>query len=203
MRRPGSRAGDFLADCNYSLNIIINTAGTGEYRQLGHESVVGVQEAVLISSAEEVSCVYPCALRSLLIGLPRQSVSAMVRNPETMLCRPLPSSGALRLLLSYVQSTDKMSLDTPGLAPAFATHVQDLVALGIVATRDGKQLARGSGLRAARLAAINLDIGKSLGDSEFSIGALALRHGVTPRYIQRLFENDGTTFTHPSPSSDC
>src|SRR5262249_357266 len=38
-------------------------------------------------------------------------------------------------------------------------------------------------------------IGRSLGRSDLSIGALALRHGVTPRYIQKLFEGDGTTFT--------
>src|SRR5260370_7604080 len=69
------------------------------------------------------------------------------------------------------------------------------MALAIGATRDGEEVARGRGLRAARLVAIKLDIGRSLGRNDLSIGALALRHGVTPRYIQKLFESDGATFT--------
>jgi AraC-like DNA-binding protein len=67
--------------------------------------------------------------------------------------------------------------------------------LAMGATRDGEEMARGRGLRAARLAAIKLDIGRSLGRNDLSIGALALRHGVTTRYIQKLFESEGTTFT--------
>jgi AraC-like DNA-binding protein len=67
--------------------------------------------------------------------------------------------------------------------------------LAMGATRDGEEMARGRGLRAARLAAIKLDIGRSLGRNDLSIGALALRHGVTTRYIQKLFESEGATFT--------
>jgi AraC-like DNA-binding protein len=191
----GSRTGDMLADGNDNLNIIINIAGTGEYRQLGREAVVSSHEAVLLSSTEDVYALYPGALRSLMISAPRQAVAAMAGNAEAALCRTLPPSEALRLLLSYVQSTDRLSLETPGVGQAFATHLQDLMALVIGATRDGEELARGRGLRAARLAAIKVDIGRSLGTSDLSIGALALRHGVTPRYIQKLFESDGTTFT--------
>jgi AraC-like DNA-binding protein len=111
------------------------------------------------------------------------------------LCRPVPRAEVLRLLISYVQSADGLSLESPGLGQAFATHVQDLIALAIGATRDGAEVARGRGLRAARLAAIKLDIGRSLGRHDLSIGALALRHGVTTRYIQKLFEAEGSTFT--------
>jgi AraC-like DNA-binding protein len=101
----------------------------------------------------------------------------------------------LRLLISYVQSAGGLSLETPGLGQAFATHVQDLIALAIGATRDGEEVARGRGLRAARLAAIKLEIGRSLGRTDLSIGTLARRHAVTPRYIQKLFEAEGSTFT--------
>jgi AraC-like DNA-binding protein len=190
-----SRTGEMLADGNDNLNIIINIAGTGEYRQLGRETLVSSHEAALFSSAEDAHGHSPGASRWLIISARRQAVAAMAGNPEAMLCRTLPPSQALRLLLSYVQSTDRLSLDSPGVGQAFATHLQDLIALVIGATRDGEELARGRGLRAARLAAIKVDIGRLLGTSDLSIGALAVRHGVTPRYIQKLFESDGTTFT--------
>jgi AraC-like DNA-binding protein len=130
-----------------------------------------------------------------MIGVPRPAVAAMAPDPEAMLCRTLPRSEALRLLISYVQSTDRLRLDSPGAGQAFATHLQDLMALVIGANRDGEELARGRGLRAARLAAIKADIGRSLGRSDLSINAFAQRHGVTPRYIQKLFESDDMTFT--------
>ena len=39
------------------------------------------------------------------------------------------------------------------------------------------------------------DVVKNLGRRELSITSVALRHRVTPRYIQKLFESEGTTFT--------
>jgi AraC-like DNA-binding protein len=198
MSSTGNRAArtpQLIADGNDSLNLAVNIAGTTEYRQLGRETVIGSYEAVLVSTADEGDVVSPGAKRGLSIIVPRQTIATMVRDPEDMICRPLPRSEVLRLLISYVQSTDGLSLETPGLGQAFATHVQDLMALAIGATSDGEELARGRGLRAARLVAIKLDISRSLGRNDLSIGALALRHGVTPRYIQKLFESEGATFT--------
>jgi AraC-like DNA-binding protein len=149
----------------------------------------------LASHADKGDLLSPGTSRSLVISAPRKTIAQVVGDPEAMLCQPLPRSDVLRLLISYAQSADGLSLETPGLGQAFATHVQDLMALAIGATRDGGEMARGRGLRAARLAAIKLDIGKSLRRNDLSIGALAQRHGVTPRYIQKLFESEGTTFT--------
>jgi AraC-like DNA-binding protein len=190
-----ARTPQLIADGNDSLNLAVNIAGTTEYRQLGRETVIGSYEAVLVSTADEGDVVSPGAKRGLSIIVPRQTIATMVRDPEDMICRPLPRAEVLRLLISYAQSTDKLDLESPGLGRAFATHVQDLMALAIGATRDGEEIARGRGLRAARLAAIKIDIGRSLGRNDLSIGALALRHGVTPRYIQKLFETEGATFT--------
>src|SRR5262249_24426490 len=45
------------------------------------------------------------------------------------------------------------------------------------------------------LHAIKNDIVGRLGDSDLTLTAVAARHRVTPRYIHKLFEGDGTTFT--------
>jgi AraC-like DNA-binding protein len=190
-----SRNSELVADGSDNLNLVINIAGTTEYRQLGREALVSPHEAVLLSNADEGALVSPGASRSLMISAPRETIAQVVGDPEAMLCWLQPRSEVLRLLISYVQSADGLNLETPGLGQAFATHLQDLMALAIGATRDGEELARGRGLRAARLAAIKIDIGRSLGRNDLSVGALALRHGVTTRYIQKLFESDGATFT--------
>jgi AraC-like DNA-binding protein len=47
--------------------------------------------------------------------------------------------------------------------------------------------------RRARLRAIKADILENL-DYELTVRAIALRHGVTPRYIHMLFKMEGVTF---------
>jgi AraC-like DNA-binding protein len=48
---------------------------------------------------------------------------------------------------------------------------------------------------AARLAAIKADIVEQIGGDESAIAAVAARHGLTPRSIQRLFEREESTFS--------
>jgi AraC-like DNA-binding protein len=130
----------------------------------------------------------------LVFSVPRTSIASLVKDPESAICRRLQTK-MWSLLASYVQSADPLSLESPDLARAFATHVQDLIALTVGATRDGAEIAQERGLRAARLRAIKDDIGQHFGSSELSINALARRHGVSPRYIHKLFETEGATFT--------
>ena len=76
-----------------------------------------------------------------------------------------------------------------------ATHIYDLCALAIGAAREGTEIAAGRGLRVARLRAVKADIADNLGDGDLSAAALGKRHGVTPRYIHKLFELEGTTLS--------
>jgi AraC-like DNA-binding protein len=78
---------------------------------------------------------------------------------------------------------------------AVATHLHDLIALTAGATRDGTAIAQARGVRAARLEAIKDDIRSNLPDETLAVTALAARHGVTPRYVHKLFEDEGVTYT--------
>jgi AraC-like DNA-binding protein len=83
----------------------------------------------------------------------------------------------------------------PELRQSVVTHIHDLVALTVGASRDAAMLIEGRGARAARLRAIKLDIIENLGRGDLRINDIASRHRLQPRYIQRLFERDGTTFS--------
>ncbi len=50
-------------------------------------------------------------------------------------------------------------------------------------------------MRAARRHAIKTDIRASLGEQGLSLSAIAARHGITPRYVQALFADEGATFS--------
>jgi AraC-like DNA-binding protein len=62
-------------------------------------------------------------------------------------------------------------------------------------SKQARWLAAARGLRTARLNAIKADIDARLGQRELSVTTVAARQGVSPRYIQMLFEGEGTTFS--------
>ena len=73
--------------------------------------------------------------------------------------------------------------------------MHDLIAATIGATRDGRAIVEGRGIAAARLRTIMTDINAHLGEGNLSVAEIARRHRVTPRYVHKLFENEGLTFS--------
>jgi AraC-like DNA-binding protein len=86
-------------------------------------------------------------------------------------------------------------LERPEVRHLVATHIHDLVALTLGATRDAAEIAKNRGLRAARLNALKDDVTRHLDRGDLSVVEVAARHRLTPRYVQMLFEGEGTTFT--------
>jgi AraC-like DNA-binding protein len=84
---------------------------------------------------------------------------------------------------------------TPELQQIAVTHVYDLLALALGASRDAAQIAIGRGMRAARLHAIKTQISARLSDRELTVNTVASSHNITPRYVQMLFETEGITFS--------
>jgi AraC-like DNA-binding protein len=100
------------------------------------------------------------------------------------------------LLAAYLAVLEQTSQPpTPEFRQLFATHVHDLVALAIGATRDAAEIASGRGLRAARFAAITADIAKNIDRHDLSAEWVAPRHRVSPSTVRRLFEERDTTFS--------
>jgi AraC-like DNA-binding protein len=75
------------------------------------------------------------------------------------------------------------------------SHVYDLAAMALGATRDAAEAAKGGGVRAARLLAIKADIRSRLGERTLSLQSLAMHHGISPVYVRKLFEVEATSFT--------
>jgi AraC-like DNA-binding protein len=83
----------------------------------------------------------------------------------------------------------------PELLALSVPHIHDLVSLALGPTRDATESAKAGGLRAARLHAIKADVMANLAQQSLTVDTVAVRHGISPRYIRALFESDHTTFT--------
>jgi AraC-like DNA-binding protein len=191
-----ARTRELITDANDDLRLEVRCTGGESIVQGGREVVLGRGDATLVSCAELMTAVQSRG-RFLGLHLPRAALAALVPNVEDAAISRIPrDTQALRLLVSYVGVLqDEDALATPELRRSVVAHIHDLAALAIGATRDGAAIAEGRGGRAARLRAIKLDIIDNLGRSDLTINALARRHRLQPRYIQRLFEFEGTTFS--------
>jgi AraC-like DNA-binding protein len=186
-----------LSDGDDNVFLLIHETGRRTVSQLGREATVDPGAGLLISSTETSTHLLPEPSGFVCIGVPRKLMMALAPGLEDALLRPLPpDAGVLHLLMRYVDVLeDEYALRTPELQRAVTTHIHDLFALAIGATRDATEIARGRGLRAARLRAIKAEIARKLRDGDISAAALARGQRVSPRYIQKLFESEGTTLS--------
>jgi AraC-like DNA-binding protein len=185
-----------MAEGSDNLLLAINLGGAVTFSQLGREVVLSDSGAVMISDA--VACrMQRTTSRSLLIFFPRSVLAPMLLDPDAALMSAIPNTTeSLRLLTGYVDMLIKDStlMKTDELCQLAVHHVHDLVALTIGATRDAAEIAAGRGLRAARLSAIKADIARNLAEN-ITAAALSARHGVSPRYIRKLFEGESTSLS--------
>jgi AraC-like DNA-binding protein len=165
--------------------------------QLGRTLDVRGGQAIVLTGGE------PALLRVARLGdyfnlmVPRSCLSPLIADLDDAYCRPIPAENpALQLLTRYIGIIEETeSLAGPDLRRQAVTHIHDLMALAIGATRDAAEIAKSRGARAARLRAIKEDIANRLDQPGLSVATIATRHRVKPRWVQRLFESDGTTFT--------
>jgi AraC-like DNA-binding protein len=185
-----------LAD-NDDLIFTLVRSGAAIWNRGDREASASAGDAVLTASGETATYVGHVPAQLLNFRFNRQKLSARLSHLEEALVRTVPKDNqALRLLKNYVGVlNDGQALATPGLRLAVDDHLHDLIALVLGATRDAGELARGRGVRSARLHAIKADIAANLTRRDLSPDSIALRHGVSPRYIRALFAGAGTTFT--------
>lgn len=190
------RTRHLLSDGDDSL--LFQWTKTTRYAEhLGRELTLGPGDAVLFSCSEPRSITLPSHFEAITIKVPRNALGPLLHDADSCFARTIPAnSGALRLLVRYLEIlSEESSPATPELQELAAAHAYDLLAVALGATRDAAETARRRGVCAARLQAIKTDIGAHLSDGDLSIAGLAAQHRMTPRSLQMLFEETGTTFT--------
>lgn len=122
-------------------------------------------------------------------------MQALAPGVEDAIARPTQlTSAVVPMLLSYLNIIGSNgALEQVALRRSVVTHVHDLCALTLGACRDAAEIARGRGLRAARLQALKADIADHLADGNLSAAVLARRHRMSARYVHKLFEFEGLT----------
>lgn len=105
---------------------------------------------------------------------------------------PASARGA-DLLVGYADLLRAVQPDTPATAELAAKHLCELTAL--VLDGRGDRERSGPSIRAARLELVKKDILQRLQQPDLSVEDVARRQGVSVRYIHKLFEAEGVSFS--------
>ena len=176
--------------------ISVLRTGRASATQFGKELISGVGSASVIAPHDPSTSTMLTKGSFVTLLLPLTAIARRAPHYTQAFGRPIPSSNAaLHLLNRYIDVVTDSAVTDPTVAHSVSEHMLDLAALALGAHGDDAEIARMRGGTAARLTAIKSDILRALGDSELSTEAIAIRHGISPRYVRKLFEQDGSSFS--------
>lgn len=191
-----SRSGSYLADGNDDVVLAVARSGSVIINSARREQHLRDGEAIVLSGGAAASYHRISTGQSFTLRVPRAMFDSTVVSVDDALMRPIAGDrGALRLLQDYGSWLLKVGRIEQQLLNLSVRHIQDLLALAIGPASDFADTARNRGLRAARLKLAKSFIASHSHRRDLSVTTLAASLNVTPRYVQRLFEAEGTTFS--------
>jgi AraC-like DNA-binding protein len=166
--------------------------------QLGREAVLDFGAAALGNGAETGDVCAKGTHAYTLLVIPHARLCELVAGAEDLVAKPLqvdaPTMRHLRRYLRMLSEPDAIEND-PALSAHIGRTLTDLVALALGAGRDGAEIARMRGLRAARLREVVTTIKAGFDHPGFSAEVVARKLGLSPRYVRDLLQETGQGFT--------
>jgi AraC-like DNA-binding protein len=182
------------ADGDDGFGLFVNLGECAGASQRGREATLRAGDAMLIS--HEPSIVMPSPAGHLGVIVPRVALASRVRNPDDSILRRIPRrTEALRLLRGYLRLLpEKLALHSPPLRELAVSHIYDLIALALAPGALPSDQAL-SATAAVRLDLALKHIAERFEDPLLTVVGVARRQCISARYLQRLIETTGTSFT--------
>jgi AraC-like DNA-binding protein len=190
------RDDDLLRDGDDSIGFVIARSRELTARHLGRELQLAPGDAtmMLMSATGGVGWRESSTLFDMLIP-PTEWEARGARSEDVLMQRLWGKSEAMQLLRCYIRSLERSGLAAFGNDHTIVRrHIVDLAVLAATA-RCPIGESNASAVAAARLTAALDYIASHFSDSELSLTKVARRLRISPRYLQRLLESAGTTFT--------
>lgn len=178
------------------LYIIVASGCHGETLQRGRLHELALGNMALLSADEPASGSQFTPGTRNSIRIPRRLLAEATLGLEDKIGQPIPApDGIKQLLLHQVALAQRQGarLDA-AMNFAVAQHIFDLACLCIGAHKDAREVAKRRGVAAAQLDAVKSEILRHLA-APLRLADVARRRGVSERYVQRLFEDAGSSFT--------
>lgn len=189
-----NRTARHAADGNDNFVLSIPVRGAAFYKVGSGEAECGPGSAYFFPG-DEPSHIANMAMARMSLSIPRTMLESVLRKPDAIALRQLGASPALGLLAGYARALTDDSLVLPLEIEALAaSHICDLVASALSSGSEAIAADTRPGVRAARLGVIREQILRNLHRHDLTLERVARASGISPRYVQALFRDEGTTF---------
>ncbi|NRP75670.1 HTH-type transcriptional activator RhaS [Ensifer psoraleae] len=187
---------ELVKDGDNAFSLLISPTRNLEIKHRGRELRLGIGDAtpLHVSDTGTVGSGEDFAFISVLI--PCLELEDRVAHPDDAVMRRLPrNSEVLRLLRHYIRSLETSHFNGSAESRELVRgHIVDLASLALN-QHDTVGESKLSAVVAARIAMVVEEIATSFHKPELSVGSVAQSLKISPRYVQRLLEMTGTSFT--------
>ena len=197
IKRANRQARNISDDGRDGYLLLINQADTVlSGVQVGREYGVGFGEAALVSASEPLKMIGADKNVWTNVVIPQALLVQAFPHIDDRLALPIGAQNeALSLLTRYCQLLDAgPRLVSPDLITHATATIIDLVGLATGAKGEAAELAGLRGLRAARLQAVLAMMKENFANPTISAQGVALKIGVSVRYIHDLLQETGASF---------
>lgn len=191
---PGAvfRDAELVRDGDDNFGLLISQSREIDTTHQGREVRLGFGDATMMQASRPGSAGSRESFGFSEVMVSPAEWDARSACPGDAVMRRLPRrSEALQLLRGYIRSLEKGAAEA---CEVVRRHVVDLVVLAATPHRPIGE-SRASAVVAARLAAVLGQIAACFQDPELSVSAVAQCQGISRRYLQRLLELSGISFT--------
>lgn len=180
------------------ISFIVMRQGRAYGRQRDREVTIEAGQATVMLANELHSLhVLDDEATFNVFRLPIATVAPFVPDLSKALLRPMThEQTAVKLLETYGNSLlDAERAFEPTLSAIAASHITDLVNNALSSLAAPAERSEWLGVRTARRQAIKADIARNLTSHDLTPVATARRLGITPRYLRKLLQEEGTSFS--------
>ena len=192
------RTRTIIADDNDDIALLVNLSGPFLIHGRHAELQLGPGDACLVDCSEAGAFVRTEPGSLLCVRLPRAALGGLAGRLDDAIGLLIPSqTEPLSLLAAYLGLLHDGApiVLSPASSRVVVDHVADLMALIVGAGPDATAQAASRGVRAARLGTIKAQIRERLSAVDLSIEDIAASQRVSARYVRKLFEGEGTSFS--------
>lgn len=171
--------------------------GNGHALQFNRQATQNVGDFTLYETNSPYQLVFEGEFQQLIARIPRSAFMDRIAKPELLAGRLLPSStSAVRMASRYLTELAFHSDDMPPPMGSMTSALAfDLIALAFSSTIASQKLLTLESSRSVLLQRILFFVRDNLSAPELSPTGIAAAHGISVRYLNKLFEDQPESLT--------
>ncbi|WP_211765393.1 helix-turn-helix domain-containing protein [Kutzneria sp. CA-103260] len=167
----------------------LHLSGSCMLGQDGRHTVVNPGDLVVYDTTRPYGLVYGTTYRTVVVGVPRDRLAGQASALRQAIARPTETDAGLRRVVAGM--LNGLAEDLDATVAEGGTQLADalLSLLGKVFTGDARLTDPRTSMRERVVAYCEAN----LGDPDLSVEMIAQVHGISQRYLHKLFAGSGTT----------